>query len=244
MNLILTFSGEGIELYYRWAIRLIGVADLIVFALLWLFYRKDHSDRVTCGVVEKKRNSLFLGEIILLLLLGAALSLYMNELVSFLSFLIDKTEYINQMERLENGHSVFSLILWMGILAPLGEEAVFRWLVYLRLRDYCKHAWVAALVSGVLFGVYHGNAAQAVYASVLGFCFAMLLEWTGNKWSSVLLHIGANTGSIFLSEVVSGFPDHLLSATIVYLLLAFLAVLTFGFNYFKNMHRDHARRLE
>ena len=244
LQFILAFTGEGTGLYYRSAIWLTGVVDLVVFALVWPFYRQDHSARMQCGVIEKKDNSLFGGEMILLFLLGAALSFYVNELIWNLSFLIDSSEYIEQMEKLESGYSLFSLIFWMSIVAPIAEEAVFRRLVFLRLRDYLKHAWVAALISGLAFGVYQGNVPQAVYASVLGFLFAMLLEWTGNKWSTVWLHIGANFGSIFLSEVVADMPEERMTAVLIYMMLVFLAVLIFGFRYFVKMGRDHTMRLE
>ena len=73
------------------------------------------------------------------------------------------------------------LILSMGIIAPLAEEIVFRWLIYLRLRDYMRMG-AAAVISGLIFGIYHGNLVQAVYASLLGIVFAYILD---DQWMSV-----------------------------------------------------------
>lgn len=91
------------------------------------------------------------------------------------------------------------LLLWMGIVAPVAEEMIFRWLVYLRLRDYLR-VGAAVVISAAAFGIYHGNLPQAIYAGLVSAVFAYLLEKSGNLWSCVLLHIGANTWSLILSE--------------------------------------------
>jgi len=79
---------------------------------------------------------------------------------------------------------------------------VFRWLIYLRLRDTFS-IWIAAIISSVFFGVYHGNMMQAIYAGVLGMFFALALEMTGNLWSSVILHVSANIFSLIMQEAVT-----------------------------------------
>ena len=73
---------------------------------------------------------------------------------------------------------------------------IFRWLVYLRLRDHFS-VLVSAVISAAFFGIYHGNVLQAVYAFILGALFAWFLEMGGNKWTSVLMHIGPIPGSLF-----------------------------------------------
>ena len=91
------------------------------------------------------------------------------------------------------------MIFWMGIIAPAAEEMIFRWLIYLRLRDWLKMP-VAAVISGLIFGIYHGNIVQGIYASILGTAFAWILEMSGNIYSSMLLHMGANIWSLLISE--------------------------------------------
>ena len=103
------------------------------------------------------------------------------------------------MTRITEGKSLFMMIFWMGIVAPAAEEMIFRWLIYLRLRDWMKLP-VAAVISGVVFGIYHGNIVQGIYASILGTAFAWILEMSGNIYSSMLLHMGANIWSLLISE--------------------------------------------
>ena len=59
----------------------------------------------------------------------------------------------------------------------------------------------AMVISGVFFGIYHGNLVQGVYASILGILFAYFMELTGSLWASVLLHVGANIWSLILPEL-------------------------------------------
>ena len=59
----------------------------------------------------------------------------------------------------------------------------------------------AAVISGLIFGIYHGNLVQAVYASLLGIVFAYILDISGCLWSSVLLHMGANIWSLISPDL-------------------------------------------
>ena len=59
---------------------------------------------------------------------------------------------------------------------------------------------VAAVISGLIFGIYHGNMVQGIYASILGTAFAWILEMSGNIYSSMLLHMGANIWSLVITE--------------------------------------------
>ncbi len=64
-----------------------------------------------------------------------------------------------------------------GILTPFIEEAVFRGAVYggLRQRGLAGRYGTAAL-SAIVFGLYHGNAVQGIYAFCMGMIFALLYD--------------------------------------------------------------------
>ena len=120
----------------------------------------------------------------------------------------------------------------MGIIAPVAEEMVFRWLIYLRLRDHMKMA-AAAVISGVFFGIYHMNLVQAVYAGILGIVFAYFLELTGNLWSSVLLHMGANIWSLVMPELLVHIPEESYVMAVLTMEAVLLVVFTVGTRYLK-----------
>lgn len=89
-------------------------------------------------------------------------------------------------------------ILLYGVCSPLVEEAVFRGLIYNRLKR-CFPFPIALIVSAVLFGAYHGNVVQALYGSILGLMMAYVYEKTGSFWASVWFHAVANLSIYMLS---------------------------------------------
>ena len=82
-------------------------------------------------------------------------------------------------------------IISYGILAPLGEEIVFRGVVYGQLRKVLKVPY-AVVLSGLAFGLFHGNLVQAVYATVIGCLLALVYEWYGTIAAPMLFHSVAN----------------------------------------------------
>lgn len=92
-------------------------------------------------------------------------------------------------------------VLIAGIASPIVEELVFRKVLLGRLRAYGDV--IAILVSGLCFGLYHGNIAQFLYASALGFIFAYVVIRTGDIRYTIALHICINVlGTGILPQVV------------------------------------------
>ena len=98
-------------------------------------------------------------------------------------------------------------ILIYGVLSPLAEETVFRGITLQRLYLLChenksrKTAFLlAAGLSSLLFGIYHGSLVQGGYAAAMGFLFCLFLALGGNLFSVIVLHGGANVMTLFLSR--------------------------------------------
>ncbi|WBW97514.1 type II CAAX endopeptidase family protein [Oceanirhabdus sp. W0125-5] len=86
-----------------------------------------------------------------------------------------------------------SLLQWIFILAitpAICEEAVMRGVV---LKQYKNVSCTkAAIMNGLLFGMFHMNFNQFFYAFVLGVVMAYLVIITGTILSSVLMHFTIN----------------------------------------------------
>ncbi len=87
--------------------------------------------------------------------------------------------------------------LYMVICAPIMEEYIFRKLIVDRTARYGQG--VAILVSGLMFGFFHGNLSQFVYATTLGMFFAFLYLKTGKLKITIALHMFIN----FMGAIVS-----------------------------------------
>lgn len=207
LAIIMNVSGGGIEIYNENRILLTGLAGFCVMPFALYFYKRDHARRMAGGLLPGTgENHLSFWDGILLLVLGAGAAHFFNVVVNILQIFIDASAYQEEMALVTEGKSLLMMVFWMGIVAPVSEEMVFRWLVYLRLRDYMRVGG-AAVISGVIFGIYHGNLLQGIYAAVLGTIFAYVLEMTGNLLSTVLLHIGANVWSVCISELAVRITD-------------------------------------
>lgn len=192
-------SGNVKDSYYSYTLVITGLTGVLVMFPAVYFYRKDRVGRLIGGLTSIEEQKLTIPEILLLLAAGAGFAQYANVLVAILQNWIQSTTYGDTMSKITSGKSLFMMIFWMGIIAPIAEEMIFRWLVYLRLRDHFS-VLVSAVISAAFFGIYHGNIPQAVYAFILGALFAWFLEMGGNKWVSVFLHIGANTWILIFGE--------------------------------------------
>ena len=88
------------------------------------------------------------------------------------------------------------------ILAPIMEEIVFRKWIIDRAKPFGEFS--ACLLSGLLFGLFHGNFLQAFYATALGFIFAYVYIRTSNIMYTIALHSIVNLfGSIIVPGLLS-----------------------------------------
>lgn len=89
------------------------------------------------------------------------------------------------------GGSFIGAVVVAVIGAPLIEEIVFRGIVFRSLRRVSP-AWVAILASSVLFGLYHMNLVQIVYATLMGIVAGIIYEKSNNLLFPILVHVANN----------------------------------------------------
>ncbi len=83
------------------------------------------------------------------------------------------------------------------VISPLAEEIVFRGVLYNRLlRHFCGSGGLpvsaAIVISGVMFGIYHGNLVQGIYGCCMGILITWLYERTHDFRIPCLFHGVAN----------------------------------------------------
>ncbi len=103
----------------------------------------------------------------------------------------------NQLLNVTESVSLWMIAFWMVICAPVMEEYVFRKLIVDRTVRYGQGT--AVLLSGLMFGLFHGNLNQFVYAFVLGMLLAYLYVKTGNLKITIAIHMMIN----FMGGLVS-----------------------------------------
>lgn len=109
-------------------------------------------------------------------------------------------QYSELIESLMGGNIWLSMFVTV-ILAPLAEEFLFRG-VTLRKAQRIMPFMAANILQAVLFGIYHLNWIQGVYAFVLGMILGFTAEYFHSIWASILLHAFVNASA----EVLSALP--------------------------------------
>lgn len=243
-------TGADMSAYYQQVLMLTGMTGILAAIPCVLLYRKDYFRRRESGILNSaSRKPLATGSrislygIIGFLITGAFLGQYGNLLVGLFQQYLNPETYQETQSLISEGKSVWSLIFWMGMVAPFAEEIIFRWMVYLRMRDNMR-VFTAALLSGLAFGIYHMNLLQGVYATIMGVIFALILEWSGNLFASVFLHMGANIWSLLVSDVMLYMLEHTGAVSVIALNLVLVFAGVFGiWKCYKNYQKRGSTRL-
>ncbi len=127
-----------------------------------------------------------------LLLAGAVVCsvLGLNLLLELLGVVDKSAAY--QMVRADQYSGSFLLgLLAYSIVSPVAEELLFRGIIHNYLRRFINPK-MALLVSSALFGAYHMNFVQGVYAFLVGCLIAYAYEYFGDFRMAVAVHAAAN----------------------------------------------------
>lgn len=90
------------------------------------------------------------------------------------------------------------VLIFVVIAAPVFEELLFRKFLCDRTVKYGQGT--AIILSGLMFGLFHGNFQQFFYAFFIGCFFAFIYVKTGDIKYTIMLHIIVN----FIGGVMSG----------------------------------------
>lgn len=94
------------------------------------------------------------------------------------------------------------MLLYSVLFAPICEELVFRG-VTLRQAKRCFPFWAANVMQAVLFGAFHMNMIQGIYAFFLGIILGYICEKSNSIHNAILLHMLFNFWGTVLSRFFS-----------------------------------------
>ena len=127
---------------------------------------------------------LFLGSAIV----GAVLGF---NLLFSLSGLMDNSEMYQAIVEDQYSAAVWLGLVCYGFVTPFAEEVLFRGIIYNCLRRSMK-VKNSIFICAMIFGMYHMNTVQAVYAFLIGCIIAYAYEYFGDFRIPVIIHMIAN----------------------------------------------------
>lgn len=129
------------------------------------------------------------------------LSISVSVAVNLLLLLVDLPKYSTLYQEASEvlyAPPIWQQLLSSGLLVPIVEEVIFRAVVFRILRRWIAFSW-SMIISSFLFGVYHGNFVQFVYASVCGVLLAYLYEKYDSVLAAILSHMAMNTAALIMT---------------------------------------------
>jgi membrane protease YdiL (CAAX protease family) len=119
--------------------------------------------------------------------------------------------------------------VFVCVIAPVAEEFFFRGFIFGALRRWRIElagrnigTWVAAIITGIIFGAFHTASAPAEYLvplGFLGFVLCLLRWWTRSLYPGMALHSVNNSLALGVGQ------EHWAAGPIVGLVVAALLVI-------------------
>lgn len=107
----------------------------------------------------------------------------------------------------------FKQTIQVILISPVLEELVFRFtfiglvLKMIRdIKDFKGSFWSVNIVASIMFGIYHWNIVQFVYATILGLMLGFIFYKMGGYLASLIVHMVINTAGLYLTPYL---PENL-----------------------------------
>ncbi len=128
-----------------------------------------------------------------------------------------------------------SFVMWFTVIviAPIAEEILFRGLI-LKYSGKCLLTPLAIIFQAVLFGLYHGNVIQGLYAFVLGSVLGVIACSSGSLIPGMIFHIALNASLLIVPELLFNTPTSTIVTGVVSLIIFFICIFGILFRTNKN----------
>ncbi len=100
----------------------------------------------------------------------------------------------DMMEEIFDGlsHNILG-VLSIAVLAPILEEVLFRGAIQGYLMRTYSNPYIGMVVASLVFGIFHINPVQVIYASLLGFILGWIYYRTGSLLPVIIGHVLNNS---------------------------------------------------
>lgn len=158
------------------------VIILLIYYIGTLYYLYSKNKKL-----ETTRKPLSLPSIYPLLALGISIAVLMNMII-----------FLFNPPQITTTPTILS-ILSSGIVGPIYEEILFRFLLYNRLKQQYPIK-KAMTITTILFALIHLSPIKILYALILGTILTIIYEDKKNLLAPIIIHISANSIVLILTK--------------------------------------------
>lgn len=171
------------------------VASIITLAIYYLMFRKK--DINLFQICQIKKVSVI--NVILIIISALVLSFITSSFLDLTQNIFK--DYSSISEEMVKGLQSIPGIISAVLIAPIMEETLFRGLIFNELRKNINLT-ASIIIQAVIFGVFHGNLAQGIYAAVLGIVLAVIYLWTKSIVANIIMHVSFNiVGTLVVPQI-------------------------------------------
>ena len=185
------FTEEQIEAlsYYFFDTVICLVTCILLFAVYYFTYRKKAS--LVLADTKMPKWLIVPFAIIVTLGMGLVSSLWLDFAYTQLAnvpFVAQSVESFDSAWSTIGEDPYIWVCLSVVIFGPIAEELLFRGIIYNSIKKVCN-PYVAIVLSGLMFGIWHGEFVQTVYTTFFGIALAVVYEYSGSLWVPIGMHI-------------------------------------------------------
>lgn len=174
-----------------------SIVTVLIFLIIYAIRKK----KLTEEILLKKTKPM---NMVIAVLIGTSVWLFNSGILVLLQLnglLMEQFQGMNEILNPLTEGNLFIMVLTIGIVAPFAEEFLFRGVIYRTLSKNISIP-VTIIIQGVLFGIYHANLIQGVYASLLGIIFGFITHKTQSLWPAIIAHMTNNTIAVIIPAVM------------------------------------------
>lgn len=183
----------------------IQYAFFIIIFGIWYYNAFVKSSEIKENLA-KKTIALFLIPLTYILIAAGYLGqLVVDAIINLLKNVIPQafSSYDAMLNDILGASFSWAMLIAVFILAPIGEELLFRGVLqgYLLKAANKKTVPYVIIAQGLIFGIYHGNLVQCVYASVLGIFLGLIAYRYNSILPSIVFHMAINISVILIPKI-------------------------------------------
>ena len=185
------FTEEQIEAlsYYFFDTVICVITCILLFAVYYFTYRKN--DGLVLADSKMPKWMVVPFAIIITLGMGLVSSLWLDFAYTQLAnvpFVAQSVESFDSAWSTIGEDPYIWVCLSVVIFGPIAEELLFRGIIHNSIKKVCN-PYVAIVLSGLMFGIWHGEFVQTVYTTFFGIALAVVYEYSGSLWVPIGMHI-------------------------------------------------------
>lgn len=198
---------------------------ILIFGCIYILFYKSNQKKTYSEKPHGRSLSMFFAAILVTFPLGYLLQVLVSSILQLIKF-ADPQLLKSYYELVDSSFTVkgdYLLFLSITILAPIGEELLFRGVLLKGCTDYLHlNKTVSVCLTGILFGLYHGNVVQICYAIPMGILLGCIATSFHSVLPGIFLHISVNTSAYFLPTIFFHIKKTTMSLMVVSVIFIFI----------------------